>query len=209
MNRNGIVFVFGAGASKAENAPVATELLNKTLTSPDLRSDGRVNELRNFLRDYFYVDTDHLESSHLPTFEEVLTIVDISLERQEDFSSAINYEKLSAIRDSLIYSIARILEISLRNGGTLHRRFVQNLFGSSEDIWRRTSFINLNYDLLLDNALIELYESDDLDLDYSIDFRNFVDYRQRTRDERAAFIQNPEGWYMPRPDRSILLLKPH
>lgn len=209
LNRKGIVFIFGAGASKAENAPIAGELLYKTLTSPDLRNDGHVVELRNFLKEYFYANVDDLENNPLPTFEEVLTIVDISLARQEDFSSTLDYEKLFLIRDSLIYSIARILEIYLRDSGVLHRKFVKNLFNANENIWRRISFINLNYDLLLDNALIGLYESKDLDLDYSIDFRNYVDHRQRNRNERADFIQNPEEWYIPRQDRSVLLLKPH
>lgn len=207
LNRKGIVFIFGAGASKAENAPAAGELLFKSLTR--LRNDGHINELRRFLREFFYVNTDNLGQIPLPTFEEVLTMVDISLARQEDFSSNLNYEKLSAIRDSLIYSIARILEISLTNSGKLHELFIKNLFDLNEETWRRASFINLNYDILLDNALIDLYGSKDLDLDYGIDFRNFVEPRERDHDERVAFIQNREEWCMPRKNRSVLLLKPH
>ena len=201
------MFIFGAGASKAENAPIAGELLLRTLT--DLKNDGYVVELRRYLRDFFYVNAEDLQQNPLPTFEEVLTMIDISLARQEDFSSDLNYEKLSKIRDSLIYSIARILEITLRDSGKLHKQFVKNLFNLDKNIWDRASFINLNYDLLLDNALIDLYESKDLDLDYSIDFRNYVDHRQRNQDERVEFIQNLEEWFIPRRDRSVLLLKPH
>jgi hypothetical protein len=207
LNRNGIVFIFGAGASKAENAPIASELLLKSLT--ELRNDGHINELKRFLREFFYVNTENLGQILLPTFEEVLTMVDISLARQEDFSSDLNYERLSAIRDSLIYSIAKILDISLRNSGRLHRLFIKNLFDLNRDIWRRASFINLNYDILLDNALIDLYGSKDLDLDYGIDFRNFVEPRERNHDERVEFIQNPEEWFVPRKESSVLLLKPH
>ena len=94
MKREGIVFVFGAGASSAENAPIASELLHKTLTSPELENDGYVLELKEFLKEFFYVNIDDLENNPLPTFEEVLTIVDISLARQEDFSSRLNYETL-------------------------------------------------------------------------------------------------------------------
>lgn len=207
MDRNGIVFIFGAGASKAENAPSTEELLPRSLT--ELRNDGRINDLRDFLKEFFYVNTNALEQAELPTFEEVLTMIDICLARQEDFSSKLNYEKLSKVRDSLIYSIAKILDISLAESGTLHKLFIQNLFNMHKNVWGRAAFINLNYDLLLDNALIELYGANDLDLDYGIEFRNFVDPRQRTYPERVAFIRNPDEWFMPRKENSVLLLKPH
>ena len=207
MDRNGIVFIFGAGASKAENAPGTEDLLPKSLT--ELKNDGRINDLRNFLREFFYVDAKVSEQGQMPTFEEVLTMIDMSLARQEDFSSKLDYRKLSEIRDSLVYSIAKILDKSLENSGRLHKSFVRNLFNMPRRVWNNASFIDLNYDLLLDNALINLYESKDLDLDYGIEFRNFVDPRRRTRLERAAFIQNSEEWFAPRKGRSVLLLKPH
>jgi hypothetical protein len=184
-------------------------LLYKTLTSNELRNDGRVIDLKDFLEEFFYVDMDDLDNKPLPTFEEVLTMVDMSLARQDDFSSNLNYERLSGIRDKLIYSIAKILEICLRNSGGLHRRFVDNLFALDRRIWSKASFVNLNYDLLLDNALIRLYENKHLDLEYSIDFRNFVEHQEHNNLERHDLIDNPEPWEIPRPNRSILLLKPH
>jgi hypothetical protein len=210
LNRDGIIFVFGAGASRAENAPMASELLYKTLTSTELENDGFVVDLKDFLKEFFYVNINDLGSNPLPTFEEVLTVVDIALARQDDFSSRLTYETLLKIRDNLIYSIAKILEIHLREGGGLHRTFVDKLFfNSSENIWRRASFVNLNYDLLLDNALLGLHDSKNLDLDYSIDFRNFVEHDEQNQQERIDFIQNPEDWFIPRPGNSVLLLKPH
>lgn len=95
MNREGSVFIFGAGASKAEKAPIASELLSKTLI--ELRTNGHIKELREFLKEFFYVNTDDIE---------VLTMVDIGLEKQENFSAELNCEKLTAINNLKAFSRA-------------------------------------------------------------------------------------------------------
>lgn len=136
-------------------------------------------------------------------------MVDIALEKEEDFSSSLNTQKLNLIRDSLIYSIAKLIDIALKDRGKYHDPFVNNLFNLDEKIWRKVSFINLNYDILLDNALVRLYETKELYLDYGIDFRNFVAPVSRNQAERREFIQNVEDWYIPQKDQSVLLLKPH
>lgn len=79
-----MVLIFGAGASKAENAPTTNELLLKSLT--EIGHDNRIEIVKDFLKTLFYVDMDHLERSKIPTFEETLTMIDIGLARQEDSS---------------------------------------------------------------------------------------------------------------------------
>jgi hypothetical protein len=205
--RDGMVFIFGAGASKAEKAPTTDELLFRSLS--EIRSDNRVENVKDFLSTFFYVDTEHLERSKIPTFEETLTMIDISLARQEDFSRNWNCTTLAETRDNLIYCIAKILDQTLTEGGALHKSFVTNLFSSTERTCKNTSFINLNYDILLDNALIDLYASKDWDLDYEIEFRNFVEPVPRSSEERALITSMPGDWHRPRKDCSLFLLKPH
>ena len=207
MQRDGIVFVLGAGASNSEKAPLTSELLYETLTR--LNGDDMVNELKDFLRDFFQIDASHPTKKRLPTFEEALTVVDIALERQENFSANLNNKKLSAIRNSLVYSIATIIDASLGDKGKFHDPFVNNLYNLDENQWRNFSFVNLNYDLLLDNAIVRLYKKRNLYLDYGIDFRNFVPPIPRNERERAGFLQDLDNWEIPKAGQSILLLKPH
>jgi hypothetical protein len=207
LQRDGIVFVFGAGASKSEDAPLTSELLYETLTQ--LNGDKMVNELKEFLRDFFQIDVDHPTKNRLPTFEEALTLVEIALERQENFSAKMNGKKLSAIRDSLVYSLGAIIDLSLGDKGKFHDPFVNNLYNLNEGLWQKFSFVNLNYDLLLDNALVRLYKRKNLYLDYGIDFRNFIPPIPRNEMERGGFIQDLENWERPIAGQSILLLKPH
>lgn len=79
-----VVFIVGAGASKAENAPTTNELLFRSLT--DLRQDAHIEHVKDFMREFFFVDINNLERENIPTFEELLTIIDIGLSRQEDLS---------------------------------------------------------------------------------------------------------------------------
>jgi len=58
---------------------------------------------------------------------------------------------------------------------------------------RDVVFVSTNYDILIDNALTELYD-EDVDLDYGIEFRNF---------------ERPDDWKRPPPSKRVALFKPH
>lgn len=202
-----LVFIFGAGASKAEGAPTSDELLVRSLR--ELRNSVPALNIMDFLKDFFYMHADDLELDKIPTFEELLTIIDISLSRQDDLTRKWNYKKLMELRNDLIYCIAKILEQTLEHGGRLHKKFINNLFELPKRNNKNTSFISLNYDILLDNRLIDLYVKKDWDIDYGIEFRNFVKSIERKPEERLEFTQVPNEWHWPRKDRAIYLLKLH
>lgn len=201
-----MVFIFGAGASKAENAPVTTELLSKSLET--LKNTKMLRDIKDFLKDFYYLD-NFVNKELIPTFEEVLTIIDLCISNQDDLSDKWNQNKVTELRNSLLFCIAQILHKSLQRSGRLHRQFVKNLFELPNRTNNNTSFISLNYDLLLDNSLIELYNTKDWDVDYGIDFRNFIDPVERSPEERSEFIEIPDDWSWPRKNKSIYLLKPH
>lgn len=187
------VFFFGAGASISERGLPTSKLLFESLKNP-LVDQTFVSLIKKFLKDLFGIaSVDAVKSEEqLPSFEELLTIVDVALLKREEFSDYWNTENLLEIRKALVYCVAAILRIMIE-GKTddlvikYHRKFIANIFGVDANIHPEyTSFVSLNYDILLDSALLELYNK--WDVDYGIKFRNFND---------------------PRPNKGIKLLKLH
>jgi len=184
-------FIFGAGASKAENAPLTSELLFEALRYPG--EDRRfVSVVEHFLADFFGIRNTSTMTSmkELPSFEELLTLVDMAVLKQEGFSARWNRTRLAALQEALIYCMAEILKRKLQlrpqTIPAYHEQFVENMLSRGNSMLLGSSFISLNYDILLDDALLDLYPN--FDVDYGANFTNF-----RT----------------PRPKRKIKLLKLH
>jgi len=177
------VFFLGAGASKAEGGLLTNELLLESLENPDVEQSF-VSVVRRFLNELFRVPEGSLEK--LPQFEELLTLVDVALLKHEEFSEYWDNTRLMKLREALVYCIARTLKLKLQSRPETpipeyHRQFIQNIFGNSGNTNRsrieyENSFISLNYDILLDYALMDLYSR--WNIDYGIDFRNFHGPRQ-------------------------------
>jgi hypothetical protein len=92
------------------------------------------------------------------------------------------------------------LEITLKksNKEEYHKNLVDKL--KDEGTLKKTAFISLNYDILIDNALVDIYDekNEEYYLDYSIPF---INYELSKRDDYY--------WEEPVKGKSILLLKPH
>ena len=155
-------FIFGAGASAEEGAATGSQVLEKAFNI--LRGRKPTNEVKDFVRSFFGLE-------YLPTFEEVLTLVDIGISKREAFSHRWDFDNLIKLRNHLIYCLVMTLDQQLQSSGPLHSLFVKKLFEKYDK--RDLSFISLNYDILLDNALTKLYDLTHFQLDYAIDFRNF------------------------------------
>ena len=186
-------FVFGAGASISEGGLLTSDLLFESLKNRRVNQEF-VSIVKRFLKDLFGVariDTVKSKKS-LPSFEELLTIVDVAILKREEFSSYWNSEYLLELRKALVYCVAAILKITIEDKVDdllirHHKRFVNSIFDkSTSNETGKRSFISFNYDILLDSALLGLRPN--WDVDYGIKFRNFAD---------------------PRPDLGIKLLKLH
>lgn len=143
--------------------------------------------------DFFGINTiDNLNHADFPTFEEVLGILEISLNRYESFK---NYPlipqdpKVQKIREQIIFLIARTLKDKLRDGRPNHDALISRM---KRPQLRTTAFVSLNYDILIDNALTE--KNDLIDLDYGIQFTNF--------DKKG-------DWHKPHVNRTTKLFKLH
>jgi len=196
------VIFLGAGAS--EGAPTQNKLFEEffKLSENDFDYDEREKyieireNLSNFFEFFFGINVE--KDSQFPTFEEVLGILELSISNQEtfqNFDTDHKDKKIQQIRQDLIFAMAIIIDKKLKNKGLFTRKLVNNLKKDPDD-FLRTAFISLNYDILIDNALTEIYP--DYDLDYGIDFTNF------------KLPQNDEDkWERPCPSKSIQLYKPH
>lgn len=176
-------FIFGAGASVSEGGLLTSDLLFRSLKNPRVNR-WFVSVVRRFLKDLFgVVSVDAVKSKEqLPSFEELLTIVDVAILKREEFSGYWNRKSLLELHEALVYCIAAILRISIegKTDDSLikhHRRFVDTIFDiNTNNTANENSFISLNYDILLDSALLSLRP--EWDVDYGIKFRNFANPRQ-------------------------------
>jgi NAD-dependent SIR2 family protein deacetylase len=187
------VIFLGAGASAADGAPIQNRLFKDYFENGQHR-DAISSSLGQFFKDFFGIDTlNHPHDIDFPTFEEILGILELSLSRSESFR---NYPlipqdpKIQNVREQIIFLIARILKDKLQFGRTNHDALVSRL--NRESRLRKTAFISLNYDILIDNALTDIHSV--IDLDYGIEFTNFT---------------RKNDWHRPRKNRSIKLFKLH
>jgi hypothetical protein len=191
----------GAGASKAEGAPLQGELFREYFSSPAFKNsrDDMDRELATFFLLMFQIDVDHDDIARVtfPTFEEVLGLTDLAIMRKESFRNfdienrATNSGRLRFIAQYLVFLVAKILDAKLQGRATLHRELVSTLSKANE--LQNVVFVSTNYDILIDNALAE-EKVNGTDLDYGVEFRNF---------------DRPGDWARPSLDRRVHLFKPH
>lgn len=212
MSFNDIIFL-GAGASISEGGPSQADLFrdffigfnqnkfNRYATAYEgVGSEEKLDDIYFTLYDFFKIffgitghDVIRLQKKIYPTFEEVLGILEIAMKRQECFKQynfTADNPDLQRIREYLIYVIALVLDESLHHGHGNHRRLLNRL--KAEKSLSETCFISLNYDILIDKAIINFYNK--YDLDYGIEFTNYKKHG---------------NWRRPRPDRSLSLYKLH
>ena len=190
------VFFFGAGASKAEGGLLTSELLFESL------NDRRVPKeftliVKRFLKDLFRInDVTKLKSEkEIPGFEELLTLVDVAILKQEELSRYWNADTLRRLREALVYCMARILKIKLRRlEGEPHLAYHQNFVTTILDQNKpdvHNSLVSLNYDILLDNPILARYPR--IDIDYGVSFRNMHEPHQ-TRSMKLLKLHGSLNW---------------
>ncbi len=198
--------VLGAGASAAEGAPLQTALFREFSSCISRQRSQRANSnIQAFFGDFFGFDIRDpgAESHNFPTFEEVLGILEIADSQEDCFRSATRRSwdtaRIQKTRQDLILLIAEVLERKLQSEGKHHRLLLQNL--GRQGRLGQTLFLSLNYDIVIDNSLLDLYTRPRAgwDLDYGIDFTNV---------EMVGHAPEAQ-WHRPNPRKSILLLKLH
>jgi len=194
------VILLGGGASGSEGAPLQGDLFKEyariwQTDGESFISNEMGRRLSQFFETFFGIDIrqNDLSSVSFPTFEEVLGILELSIDREESFkgySLMPSETQVQRTREDLIFLIATILDRKLRGEAKHHIKLVNRL--KKKHKLSETTFVSLNYDILIDNALADLYP--DYDLDYGVEFTNF---------------QNEGEWKRPEPERAVSLYKLH
>ncbi|MEK6985495.1 MAG: SIR2 family protein [Candidatus Thermoplasmatota archaeon] len=183
------MIILGAGASYADGAPLQGDLIGRLVSKQTTRAE----KIRTGLADLFGADVPG-DTEGYPTLEEILGVLDLALQRQESFRGYANQggnSRVGSLREDIVLGIASELDLKLRPNAIHNRALVDRL--AADERLLDTTFVSLNYDIVIDNALVERH--DVADLDYGVDFVNFGDA--------------PEQWHRPREERSVSLLKIH
>lgn len=195
------VFILGAGASASAGLPIQANLFRDYFRSGMTHSDSFRNQLASFFIDFFDVDIQTLDVTTLfPTFEEALGVLELAIEREETFGPNYSLPRLREVREALIYSMGIVIERKPVSHPTTYHRFVQKLFHRGHFLEDEYAFINFNYDVLLDDALMELnYKRTKIMIDYDIHFAN---------EKRKGQSGNFQEW-LPVSGKAVKYLKPH
>jgi len=125
---------------------------------------------------------NYKNKEEFPTFEECLGMLDFANLQGQSFKGY-DQEKINKTRNALIFLIAdRLDNRKLREIN--HKKMIEGL--KSENRLKETAFISLNYDILIDNAIIdhELY------IDYGI---KFINYKTPQDAEKSVLLLKPHG----------------
>ncbi|MDF9408967.1 MAG: hypothetical protein A4E52_01392 [Pelotomaculum sp. PtaB.Bin013] len=148
------VYIFGAGASAAEGAPVLRDFLK--IAYQFFKEEHYSTELDivwEFLEHFYGHETTINHSNELekfPGLEETFNIVDWSLLQNQAFSIRFPRPRLHELKTALVKLISMTLDKSLPSYNGMHQAFVSEVIRGGEDI---PTFISLNYDIVLDNAI--------------------------------------------------------
>ena len=161
------VIIFGAGASKSEGTPLQNELFRKFFDYYTKEKQGF--SIIQFFHDFWGIDSSNYQNPDIifPTFEECLGVLDWANSRLENFKGY-SSEKINEIRDSLIFLIAKVLDETLNEKTTHHRNLINRL--KNQNSLDQTSFISLNYDIIIDKVLTDLCPCSNIN--YGIEFDN-------------------------------------
>lgn len=157
-----IIFL-GAGASAAEGAPVQYTMFRDYFI--DIQASNRPidKDLLKYFKEFWNIDlkNDDLNHSLFPSFEEALGLLEIARERQEYFKgfydTACN-NTISCILEKLNSLMAAVLKGKVYRNQH-HLRLINGL--QKSNLLQYTAFITVNYDLLIDKAIVRHQEKSD------------------------------------------------
>lgn len=189
-----VVFIFGAGASYADGAPLQKNILPLILETDDeqIRASLIFKILRQFMKDNFVWD---VEQDYFPSLEEVFGFLDYFIQKGESLNRKYSLWAIVEIKEALIKLTHYIISSSTTSMGRLYRLFWESVYRYNTNI----STITVNYDTYLEDAFFHMFPRN-MYLDYCINLSNY-DYCDE--------IDSKNWWVNPRePVLSLNTLEP-
>jgi len=196
-----VLFIFGAGASIAEGAPLQKDILKLIYESSD---DALVNseaaiEVREFISQNF-----DITENNYPSLESVFGYLDYFINKNECLGQQYNTNKIVSIKESLLKLIHHIIAMPKSSRESAYRSFWELVYSVNKNV----SVITMNYDTLLDESFDFIYSKGGY-LDYSIELMNYHHYHDISafdwwdNPRKPVQVFNEEGPF------SIKLIKVH
>ena len=166
----GRVFIFGAGSSRAvcSTAPLNNELLPGVLQLRGALVTKRVKQLNQFIRKFY-----SLPEGTLPRLEDMLSQLDLAISEGRPLSPEYTLQKLRELRENLILAVAELLR---RRLGQTSAHPAVDTSAFFRTLVSDDSIVSLNYDIILDNALLRYRRSSKVKgINYGIGIRYAFD----------------------------------
>jgi len=175
-----VVFVFGAGASYADGAPLQKDILEIILMdeNSEISRSPIHRSVKEFISENFAWDR---VSCYYPTLEAVFGFLDYFIQRNESLSRKYTVENLRDIKESLIKLIHYVISEKTERKSEVYRLFWEAVYRYNRNI----SVITLNYDTFIEDAFSFMYPFHTY-LDYCIHIMNY-DYSERI---------GPSNWWV-------------
>jgi NAD-dependent SIR2 family protein deacetylase len=152
MGNRTVSFIFGAGASAAEGAPVIKNFLQKAYELfPPNCADELTNDIWHFLMQYYNnpLRTSEEVAKFLPSLDEVFTNIDYAINNNFSLTPFYSPERLLTVRKSLISLINKTLSKTI--SGEKSYQAVVDIVLRSRSL--SLLFVSLNYDCIIDKCL--------------------------------------------------------
>lgn len=159
MTSNTVV-IFGAGATRACGGPLTNEILPQAF-DPEVRQkierEYYIDLLDDFLVENFYLPRlqQARSESDYPALPLLLSLVDKAIDRKQPMGHNWPVDKLNDVRRALQYMIFALLEYKLRRLSKHYYGDLLNALGSNGS--EGLTIISLNYDIIIDNAMVKYY----------------------------------------------------
>lgn len=152
-------FVLGAGFSKCADLPLQAEFASLLFADEfDAELDLAITQvIKDFLTNVF----GWREGKELPSFEDIFTCIDLSVERNHNLGIKYNPKALRALRRMIIYRIFSVLDRRFSYSEDIEK--LLRFFYKPEISQDQCSFVVLNWDIVLEKHLMRLGSSASID----------------------------------------------
>ncbi len=184
-----IAFFIGSGFTKAvvETAPLGNEFFIKAFDPKNgIDHETQIESVKNFIEKIYY-PFKHESDKLYPNIEDVLSLIDYAIQKNEALSKDYLLDDIISVRNDLIYLIGKVIQnIETASDGVRNLGISRDFTGKLQKLlqYSYVSIISTNYDLIIDNALLEKAQS----CDYGVNLR----YNLTAENDRANGITD---WY--------------